>query len=170
MNTKPFLIAAVTIMALTSCEPAGSPTDVADAPTVLTATDHRVIDGDTIRAVVDGEDRRVRLLGIDTPEAGECGHQEATDHLETLLQGAIEVTISLDPVADTEDRFGRILGYLNTNSTPDAGYDLIAAGYAAAWWPDSAPTPSRGGLYQQAQQAAVATGAGSWGACETVGR
>ena len=41
-----------------------------------------VIDGDTI-ILATGE--HVRLLGIDTPERGECYYQEATDFLKSLL-------------------------------------------------------------------------------------
>ena len=45
----------------------------------------QVVDGDTI--VVDGPDgqERVRLLGIDTPERGECLADDATQRLEELL-------------------------------------------------------------------------------------
>jgi len=38
----------------------------------------RVIDGDTIVVAVDGVDERVRFVGVDTPERGEAGFDEAT--------------------------------------------------------------------------------------------
>ena len=50
----------------------------------------RCVDGDTVDADLDlgfhmTARIRFRLAGIDTPERGEPGYQEATEHLESLL-------------------------------------------------------------------------------------
>lgn len=48
----------------------------------------RVIDGDTVDIRFEnGIEDRVRLAGIDTPERGEDGFQEATDRLRFLVDG-----------------------------------------------------------------------------------
>jgi len=89
----------------------------------------RVIDGDTIVVNVDGVQEKVRLVGIDTPERGECGFAEATQALELLLSlpdlGLIEAG------GDDRDRYGRLLRYLDVNGQ-DPGLELIRAGLAKA--------------------------------------
>jgi len=89
----------------------------------------RVIDGDTIVVSVDGMEEKVRLVGIDTPEKGECGFAEATQALELLLSlpdlGLVEAG------GDDRDRYGRLLRYLDIDGQ-DPGLELIRAGLAKA--------------------------------------
>lgn len=64
---------------------------------------HRVIDGDTVTYKgPHGEERHVRLVGIDTPERGEKGYQEAKDYLNQRVQGR-EVTLKIYTI----DVYGR---------------------------------------------------------------
>jgi micrococcal nuclease len=49
-----------------------------------------VVDGDTVDVTVDlgfkiYTKQRIRLNGIDTPERGQAGYQEAKEHLSTLV-------------------------------------------------------------------------------------
>ena len=44
-----------------------------------------VIDGDTFRIELGGEERRVRLMGVDAPELGKCLGIEAKEKLEELI-------------------------------------------------------------------------------------
>ncbi len=77
------------------------------------ATVSRVVDGDTIDAVVDGQEQRIRLLNIDTPETKdpnadvECLGPEASAFLASLLPPGTEI----DVVTDDEklDSWGRVL-------------------------------------------------------------
>lgn len=85
----------------------------------------RVIDGDTVEL---GDGQTVRLVGIDTPEVGQCGFDRATDNLERLILGQrVRLTVSDE---DT-DRYGRLLRYINIGSQ-DAGLRLIKNGLAIA--------------------------------------
>ena len=84
-----------------------------------------VTDGDTIRL----DDERVRLLGIDTPERGECGFDESGDRLRDLVDRRT-VSIVAAP-GQTRDRYGRLLGYVEVGDV-DAGRVLIAEGLAVA--------------------------------------
>jgi micrococcal nuclease len=78
----------------------------------------RVVDGDTFIATVDGSRERVRLIGIDTPEAAsaaegsvrpaESGSLEATLRLEELLEG--KRVFLVKDVSD-RDSYGRLLRY-----------------------------------------------------------
>ena len=67
----------------------------------------RVIDGDTFVVHYDGEPTSVRIYGIDTPERGEPGYQEATDKLRAEIGGQ-RVILSF-PAKRKRDNFGRLL-------------------------------------------------------------
>jgi micrococcal nuclease len=71
-----------------------------------TATVIKVLDGDTF--VLSG-DRRVRLLGIDTPEKGEPFSEAAKHFADSLLNGR-HITIEFDRTQT--DKYGRLLGYV----------------------------------------------------------
>lgn len=161
------------VVALAGCTwPAASPSD-APPPERLAAA--WVSDGDTLTARdADGARVRLRLLGIDAPEAArdgapaECGADRATAELRRLVTGRA-LTVIGDPVADPVDRFGRRLVYVTADGR-DVALELLEAGLAAAWHPASEPAPSRFGSYAAAEHAARAAGAGLWADCEGVGR
>jgi len=85
-----------------------------------------VIDGDTI-ILATGE--HVRLLGIDTPERGECYYQEATDFLKSLL---INKLVSLERDKTNKDTYGRLLRYVYLDGE-DINILMIEKGYAEAF-------------------------------------
>lgn len=141
------------------------------------ATVVKVIDGDTFIARLESSiEVRVRLLGIDAPEAAhgkagaECGAVEATRALASVLEPDQEVSLELDPASDSEDRFGRLLRYVGTPSIRDVGAALVADGFAAAWYPSSAAAPSRDGAYRASAEIAQREKRGSWAACKVLGR
>jgi endonuclease YncB( thermonuclease family) len=85
----------------------------------------RVIDGDTVEL---GNGQGVRVVGIDTPERGECGYDAATANMERLVLGKrVRLTMSDE---DT-DRYGRLLRYVDVGGR-DAGLAQINAGLAIA--------------------------------------
>ena len=66
----------------------------------------RVVDGDTVE-LADG--RKVRYLGINTPERGQPFYQEATDFNAELVAGK-KVRLEFD--VDTIDKYGRTLAHV----------------------------------------------------------
>lgn len=86
----------------------------------------RVIDGDTI-AFADGS--KVRLAGIDTPERGECGYDDWSSLLETLIAKGIVSVVLID---EDTDRFGRLLGYVDLPDGADTGLAQIEGGLGVA--------------------------------------
>ncbi len=82
-----------------------------------------VVDGDTLD-LDNGE--RVRLVGIDTPEKGQCGADEAAFVLTALT---LNKTITLEPSDEDRDKYGRLLRYVLVDGV-DAGGQLLAQGYA----------------------------------------
>ena len=86
-----------------------------------------VIDGDTLDvAGPDGSVVRVRLIGINAPELGECLYDEAADALRALASGG-EIVLVTD--LSEADRFGRKLRYVEVEGQ-DAGAVLIRLGLA----------------------------------------
>ncbi|MEM5766178.1 MAG: thermonuclease family protein [Candidatus Aenigmatarchaeota archaeon] len=67
----------------------------------------RTIDGDTIE-LENGE--KVRLIGIDAPEATELFYQEATLALREMVEGR-KVKLERDPFWN-KDKYGRFLRYV----------------------------------------------------------
>jgi endonuclease YncB( thermonuclease family) len=84
-----------------------------------------VVDGDTLD-LADG--RRVRLVGMDTPEVGECGYAEAAAALTTLTLGK---RVTLVPPDEDRDQYGRLLRYVDVAGV-DAGLRLVRRGLAIA--------------------------------------
>src|SRR6059036_3012154 len=82
----------------------------------------RVVDGDTLRVMVGGRSRSVRLLGIDTPETHrpgtpvECGGPQATASMKALVPPGTRVQLVSDPGQDRVDRYGRLLAYVRLPS------------------------------------------------------
>lgn len=85
-----------------------------------------VIDGDT---VVLGDGSRVRLIGIDAPEAVEPCGPRATAALRDLVEGRT-VTLSAPDQVPDRDKYGRLLRYLDTDRDP--AFSLLSAGLAGA--------------------------------------
>src|SRR5207244_8892996 len=72
----------------------------------------RVIDGDTVVVRLSGgRSEHVRLIGIDTPEVGQCLADRATANARTLALGK-QVVLRGDPTQATRDRYGRLLAYM----------------------------------------------------------
>ncbi|MBD3943185.1 thermonuclease family protein [Microbacterium sp. NEAU-LLC] len=142
---------------------AGIPSRPDDADD-LTVT--HIFDGDTIEVADPATDerRRVRLIGIDTPEgtpAPECWADEARAHLSELLpEGS---TVWAAPDTELHDRYGRELLYLWTVDRRFVNYELVAAGDAEAL--RIPPNTAHAELFAATQTEAEASGAGQWGAC-----
>ncbi len=83
-----------------------------------------VVDGDTIDVEGVG---RIRFVGVNTPERGQPGYQEAKDFVKSLC---LDKTVGLDiDNAKTHDKYGRVLavvysGDINVNA------ELLKRGYA----------------------------------------
>ncbi|TLP93295.1 thermonuclease family protein [Nesterenkonia salmonea] len=96
-----------------------------DDDAVHTAVVTRIVDGDTVE--LDNSDI-VRLLGMDTPERGECHFDTATERMSELV---LNETVTLTRDGDDADHYGRILRYIDVDGT-DAGLTLIEEGLAVS--------------------------------------
>lgn len=141
------------------------------------ATLVKVVDGDTIDVDIDGIEERVRLIGIDTPETKkpdtpvECGGPQASAAMARLaLRGGgpgakgRDVVLVRDPSGDREDRFGRVLAYVDADGV-DLGERQVADGWATVYAFQGRRFQRRA-RYERAQDRAQAERRGSWSACE----
>jgi micrococcal nuclease len=128
---------------------------VARASTVV-----NVVDGDTVDVQLeDGSSQRVRLIGIDAPERGQCFGAEASAHAWELLDGQI-VALEIDPTQGDVDQYGRALAYVWLPDGRNFGEVMIADGFAREYTYDQPYVHSE--AFKAAQ--AVATGGqlGMW--------
>lgn len=134
----------------------------------------RVVDGDTVKVTLDGQQVSVRLIGLDTPETVkpdspvECFGPEASDFAKESLEGQ-PVVLEFDDSQGRFDQYDRVLAYV-WRVLPDGSLRLfneetVAGGYAQERQYGSQPYAWQGAL-SAAQRAAQSAGRGLWGACE----
>lgn len=117
----PIVIRMPDAQALAACIPPGA--------VMQTGKVTAVVDGDTIRVDIGGQNFVVRYIGIDTPEdtsQREYYGPEATARNRQLVEGKI-VRLYKD-VSET-DRFRRLLRYVYVDNT-FINYQLVREGYA----------------------------------------
>lgn len=148
---------AIALFLLAAC---AAPGGVEGPPDVAVGGDEHsvvsVIDGDTIVVESDDQEERVRLIGVNAPEAGECLAEEATRALEELT-GTYPVRL----VADASDRddFGRLLRYVYSGDV-FVNEALVRRGLAIAHRYE--PNVANQEILETAEAEARAEGAGMW--------
>ena len=152
------LIALFGAINITETETSPATTDEFDLVTVT-----RVIDGDTIEI---NDEHRVRLLGINAPDKGECYYEEAEDALQDLV---LEKKIRLEKDISGTDAFGRLLRYVILPSNNELANDilvnnyLIESGYAKA--SPKGANRKYSSLFSAAQEQAINNKEGMWAEC-----
>lgn len=139
-------------------------------PTFTVDTAHAVVpsapDGDTIHAIVDGNQYTVRIIGIDTPETVDprkpiqCFGSQASDRTKGELTGEV-VTLTPDPTQGDKDKYGRLLRYVNLADGTDWGAQLIKEGLAREY--KYKTVYERRSTYLGLQDEARRNGTGGWG-------
>lgn len=127
-----------------------------------------VIDGDTIVVDLAGEERTVRLLGIDTPETHhpskpiECHGPEASARLAELLPEGSTVQLTRD--VELYDVYGRVLAYVTRLPDGlDVNLTMAAEGHADAL--RIPPNTASAATTSQAVANARSGRQGLWGHC-----
>lgn len=126
-----------------------------------------VIDGDTVIILFEGEQEKVRLVGINTPETkyapqGEqCLGADASAYAQEYLDGAGVMFVS-DPTQAARDQYGRLLGYIVVDGE-DFGLHMLRQGFAREFTYDKKYQNQE--IYREAEQQAKAEQRGIWGEC-----
>lgn len=95
----------------------------------------KCVDGDTIKVLVDGEEKTVRFLAVDTPESVhptkgvEFYGKEASDYTCTMITNAKKIELEYDENSDKEDKYDRLLAWVWVDDTLLQD-ELIKNGYA----------------------------------------
>lgn len=137
--------------------PSPSATPTADAtsapPSVIgeTATFLSVVDGDTVETSAG----TVRLIGIDTPERGECGSDEAAATIWRVVGSGDVVMLELPAGQNDQDHYGRLIRFVTTSEGVDLSLLQIESGNAIARYDstDGYPKHPREAAYHAAQLA-----------------
>lgn len=133
----------------------------------------RVVDGDTLHALVTGRDVTVRLIGVDTPETVkpdtpvECFGPQASQFAKEVLTGQ-RVTLEFDASQGDEDRYGRTLAYVWLE-LPDGqralfNLEAVRGGFAEERQYGATPYAWKE-AFASAESDARTADAGRWGAC-----
>lgn len=132
----------------------------------------KVIDGDTIDVQISGETKRVRYIGVNTPETvdprrgQECFGKEASNENKKLIQGQ---TVFLEKDVSETDKFGRLLRYvylgLGQGGLLMVNDYLVRQGYAySSTYPPDVKHQQR---FIEAQQEARMSKRGLWDRCQS---
>lgn len=150
-------------------EPTTSVPTTAFRPTgpTQTATVVRVVDGDTIIVRIGGQDRRLRYIGMDTPETKKPDTPvqwmgaEASGANAALVAGR---TVVLEKDVSETDRFGRLLRYVwlaDGDRWTLVDLELVRRGFAQVV--TDPPDVKYADRFLDAQRAARAAATGLWG-------
>jgi micrococcal nuclease len=115
----------------------------------------RVADGDSLRAMGDGLELEIRLIGINAPEGDECLGGEAEARLEQLLASG---PVELRPWPAERDEFGRTLGLLTAGDV-FVNLALLETGHAVARDQSDHPFVRE---FEDAEAKAAEAGLGVW--------
>lgn len=139
------------------------------------ATVTHIVDGDTIDVRFDGQEHRIRIIGVDTPETvdpGEpvmCFGAEATAFTRDMISRAGNDVYLEKDVSET-DQYDRLLRYVwlpHDDGNRMLNQELVAQGYVqSSTYP---PDVKYQGLFVEAQRVAREEGRGLWGTCGEFG-
>ncbi|HZJ18358.1 MAG TPA: thermonuclease family protein [Patescibacteria group bacterium] len=121
----------------------------------------RVIDGDTVE--IEGG-QKIRYIGIDTPEVGDCYSVESTNKNKQLVEGKI---IRLEKDVSETDRYGRLLRYVYIEDV-FVNEILVKDGYAQVYtYP---PDVKYNEKFLKAQKEARKNNSGLWSVCPSTSK
>jgi micrococcal nuclease len=125
----------------------------------------RVIDGDTLEVRMAGRTERVRLIGVDTPEADhpdpsvQAFAEEATTFVRRLVGGR-RVTLEVEPGREDRDAYGRLLRYVLLEDGRSLNEAILVEGYGFAY---TRFPFARMEAYRRLEREAREAGRGLWG-------
>lgn len=97
----------------------------------------KVVDGDTIKLLIDGETTSVRLIGIDTPESVHPDKSKnvpegtlASDHTKELVEDKF---VYIEYGKESHDRYGRVLAYVYIDESTMLNAQILEDGYAEVY-------------------------------------
>jgi len=117
-----------------------------------------VHDGDTMRVLINGEEERIRLCGIDAPELKQQLGESSRDHLRSLVNKANQQVVLT--VVDV-DRYGRKVAEVSSSNGRVLNVEQIKSGNAYLYREYASDCPHEPQM-EQAESAAQRARAGVW--------
>lgn len=126
---------------------------------------YEVVDGDTFRAVIDGEKTRVRVMGINSPESGgfrdeEDWGAESKAYAKKKLEGRT-VHLFTDPGDPAWDQYDRLLAHVIMENGINYSVEAVANGMAHTYILRHQEL-TIGDTLRKAERLAKAEGRGMW--------
>ncbi len=118
-----------------------------------------VPDGDSLVVRLPSGEERVRLIGVNAPEQGECYGREAAEGLRALVAGR---TVELATDVEPRDQYGRLLAYVYVDGKL-VNQELAGSGLVLAR--RYRPNDRLQERLETAAASARSGGRGLWGAC-----
>jgi endonuclease YncB( thermonuclease family) len=128
----------------------------------------KFVDGDTIAVSMNGQDQRIRFIGVDTPEthdprkAVQCYGMAAAAFTKRLI-GTQPIRLEADPQGTNRDRYDRLLRYIYLQDGTLVNTELIKQGYGFAY--TSFPFTKKE-EFRAYQKQAMASNKGLWSTCQ----
>lgn len=98
----------------------------------------RVVDGDTIEIIYNGEKQKVRLIGLNTTESKDprkkvqCFSREASDEMSSLVSDK-EIRLETGAMSDNRGYYGRLLRYVYLPNGTHVNAWMVKNGYGYAY-------------------------------------
>lgn len=157
---------AIVQQIITPSEPTATKSEIsASAQNATLYNVVKVVDGDTIDVSINGETKRLRLIGINTPETVdprtpvECFGKEASDKAKSLLTGK-KVSLEADSTQGELDKYSRLLRYAFLEDGTNFNLYMIKEGYAYEYTYNTAYKYQK--EFKEAQTYAKANNKGLW--------
>jgi micrococcal nuclease len=130
----------------------------------------RVVDGDTIRVLVQGKEDTVRLIGIDAPEtidpkkSAQCFGKEASEKAKEVLENKT-IILESDSTQGDRDEYGRLLRYIFLEDGTNFDKFILREGYAYEYTFKNNPYKYQS-EFIQAEKKAKEENKGLWSSCQ----
>ncbi len=127
----------------------------------------KVIDGDTIAVIIDGNKTTVRFIGVNAPETyqgkkSECFADESFQYVKKRIEGT-NVSLVADSTQENKDKYERLLRYILLDDGTNLNAELIKKGYAREY---TYKVPyEKQQEFRSAQKDAKANSLGLWDVC-----
>lgn len=145
-------------------------TNITNAPAAGYYAITSFTDGDTITVNMNGNEEKIRLIGVDTPETKkpnspvQCFGPEASDFTKKLI-GNQNVRLEADPRGDNRDRYDRLLRYVYLPDGTLVNQKIISEGFGFAYLSFDF---SKSNDFAMSQSEAQSAKRGLWSTCKAI--
>lgn len=120
----------------------------------------KVVDGDTVKVLIDGSEQTIRLIGINAPEMSDCRGAWGGEELNKLLENQT-ILLEDDPTQGDKDKYNRLLRYIHTETGQNINGKMVEIGAAKEYTYDK--DYKYKDLFVTAQNLAKQDSLGVWG-------